>query len=146
MSLRKHSIWIVSATVFFLSVILRYTFIGFLQPGQSVPVINGIIHFTLVFNNGAGFGLLKGYRILLIFFSVAALAAIAYYWKKIPDSYNTMIPIGLITGGILGNLLERISLGHVVDYIDFRFWPVFNIADSAISIGVIWLIIYLWSK
>ena len=72
------------------------------------------------------------------------LIGLIYKWKRIPK--NVGVPIGFIIGGLLGNLIDRIFLGHVVDFIDFRIWPVFNAADSAITIAVIWLIIYLWRK
>jgi signal peptidase II len=110
--------------------------------GQSIPLINNIIHITLVHNRGAGFGILQGQRVFFIIFSIVILGAIIYSWKKIPK--NAGIPLGLILGGIVGNLIDRVVLGYVIDFIDFRIWPVFNVADSAVTIGVIWLIIYLW--
>ncbi len=117
-----------------------------LNLGESVPLIQNILHLTLVHNRGAGFGILQGQRIFFIAFSLVVLGALIIRWKKIPEDIKAAIPLGLIIGGILGNLIDRIYLGYVIDFIDLRVWPVFNIADSAISIAAIWLIFYLWKK
>ncbi|MBD3164555.1 signal peptidase II [Candidatus Woesearchaeota archaeon] len=113
---------------------------------NTIPVVKNVFHLTLVCNTGAGFGILKGYRIFFIILSFAVLAIVAYKWKKIPEDKNITIPLGLILGGLLGNLVGRIYPGYVIDFIDFRIWPVFNVADSAITIAAFWLIIYLWNK
>lgn len=112
----------------------------------SIPIIENIIHFTLVYNKGAGFGIFQGQRIFFIVFSLAILAILFYNWRKIPKDRNILIPTGLILGGLLGNLIDRMIYGYVIDFIDLQVWPVFNIADSAITAGAIWLVIYLWKK
>ena len=119
---------------------------SFLALGSSLPLINNIFHLTLVHNVGAGFGILKGQRLFFITFSFIVMAILAYRWKKIPSNINVTIPMGLVIGGLIGNLIDRIFLSYVVDFLDFRVWPVFNMADSAITIGVVWLIIYLWKE
>ena len=82
----------------------------------------------------------------MIVFSLLILVVLVYKWKKIPKSVNVSVPLGLILGGLIGNLIDRAFIGYVTDFIDFRIWPVFNVADSCITIGVIWLVIYLWKK
>ena len=124
----------------------KYLIKSVLILNQSLPIIPNIFHLTLIYNTGAGFGMLKGQRIFFIVFSLIVLIALAFKWKKIPQRTGITVPLGLIIGGLLGNLLDRSLLGYVVDFLDFRIWPVFNAADSAISIGVIWLVIYLWKK
>lgn len=131
--------------VFIFDQISKYLLKSFLELGQTLSVIPNILHLTPVHNMGAGFGILQGQRLFFILFSIIVLAVLIYKWKKMPEEMNIIVPLGLVIGGLLGNLLDRIILGYVFDFIDFRIWPVFNAADSAISIGVVWLIIYLWT-
>jgi len=97
------------------------------------------INFTT--NTGAGFGILKGNNVMLIFIAVAAIGAILFFYDKIPAKGK--FPIWIISAGIVGNLIDRVFRGFVVDMLDLKWWPVFNIADSALVIGVIWLIVVL---
>lgn len=108
----------------------------FISPESSVPVIKNIFHLTLVFNRGAAFGMLKTHVSLFIAVGIAAAVFIIYYIPRIKseDVYGK-ITLSLLLGGILGNLIDRIRFGHVIDFLDFRIWPVFNIADSAITIA-----------
>ncbi|MFO7711058.1 MAG: signal peptidase II [Candidatus Woesearchaeota archaeon] len=100
------------------------------------PIDLGLFTINYVENYGAGFGILQGHRILLILITIAVVAVLTYYINTVKD-YG----IAIILGGAIGNLIDRIFLGYVIDFIDFGFWPAFNIADSAITIGaalVIW--------
>ncbi|NQV09144.1 signal peptidase II [Candidatus Woesearchaeota archaeon] len=92
-------------------------------------------------NTGAAFSILQDQATLLAWFSIVVIGFILFYYDKI--SKKTHIPVGLVLGGILGNLIDRISYGYVIDFIDFSFWPAFNIADSALFVGVIWLVVYI---
>lgn len=108
---------------------------------QSVPVIKGIFHITLIHNRGAAFGILKDQTPLFIFTSIFAIILIYFGLKntrqRSPSIYK--ISLTLILGGALGNLIDRLFLGYVIDFLDFRVWPVFNVADSMITIGAILL-------
>lgn len=106
---------------------------------QTIPVIKGIFNLTLVHNRGAAFGILKNQTPLFIFSSVLAIILIFLNLKngKNKKSYN--IFLSLILGGALGNLIDRLLFGYVIDFLDFRIWPVFNIADSAITVGAVLL-------
>lgn len=90
-------------------------------------------------NTGAAFGILKDHTILLIFLSIMIIGFLIYYIDKIEE--KDYIAYGLILGGAFGNLIDRIFLNYVRDFISIWVWPVFNIADAAISIGLI-IIIY----
>jgi signal peptidase II len=110
---------------------------------ESVPLIKNVFHLTLVYNRGAAFGLLKNQVHLFIFTSVIAVVLI-YFNLKDAENKKYSVALSLILAGALGNLIDRLFLGHVVDFLDFRIWPVFNIADSAITIGMIllgWIIV-----
>ena len=112
---------------------------------QSFPIFNNIFHLTFVKNTGAGFGILKEFNPFLILISLAVIGIIFYYYKKIKENEILLqIIVAFVLGGTMGNLIDRINLGYVIDFLDFRIWPVFNIADSFISIGIIGLIIYFW--
>ncbi len=101
----------------------------------------GIIAFTYITNTGAAFSIMQNMNLVLIIISIIALIALIYYNKYIPK-----ISFVLILAGIIGNLIDRISYGAVIDFINFKIWPVFNIADSLIFIGVVYWIIVLFKE
>ena len=114
---------------------------------QSAPLIKGVLHFTLVHNTGAAFGLLKNQLVLLIATSMSAVVLMFLSLHRVrsaPAVYR--IALSLIFSGALGNLIDRIFLGYVIDFIDLRVWPVFNIADSAITIGAVLLALSMFRK
>ena len=119
-----------------------------LKLGDSIPIIKNIFHFTYVTNTGSAFGLFKGFNLFFVLFSIAVIIAIFYYLRrKIYEKGKFLqLAIGLLLGGTIGNMLDRLSLGFVVDFLDFRVWPVFNVADSAVTASVVILIILLWKK
>ena len=94
-------------------------------------------------NYGAGFGILQNQTMFLIIVSIVILGVIIYYYKDIPKKVSYQTFTAFIVGGLIGNLVDRIILGYVVDFITIGFWPSFNIADSALSAGIIGLIIWM---
>ncbi len=117
------------------------------QLSQSIPIISNIFHLTYINNTGAGFGILKAQALILIFISVAVIGIILYNFDKIKNNETLLqILVGFVLGGTIGNLIDRLSYGHIIDFLDFQIWPIFNFADSFVTIGVIGLIIYLWKR
>jgi len=117
------------------------------QLGQSVPIIKNIFHLTYITNTGSAFGLFKGINPFFILFSTTVIAVILHAIKKIRKNEKALqFAVGLLLGCTIGNLIDRLFYGAVTDFIDFRIWPVFNVADSAVTISVIFLIILLWKK
>lgn len=109
----------------------------FLPVSGSISVIPGIFHLTLVENPGVAFGLFAKLGNGLVFLIVICLVAIVIYLRKMRHlHWLERLPLAMILGGAAGNLIDRIRLGHVVDFLDFRIWPVFNLADSFITVGV----------
>ena len=113
----------------------------FVAPLGSVEVVPGFFSIVNVANPGAAFGILKGHGSLaLILIAIAALILIAYL-LYISTDLTTVFALSLIAGGALGNLIDRIRLAEVVDFLDFYIgryhWPAFNVADIAITCGVI---------
>jgi signal peptidase II len=117
--------------------------------GMSIPVINDIFHITYILNAGAAFGLLQYQTYFLRIVAVIILGLIIYYYNKVLTQ-STLLKwgAGLLSGGAVGNLIDRFRTGYVVDFFDFRIWPVFNVADIAIvtGVGLILIEILLLSK
>ena len=117
------------------------------QLNQSMPIIKNIFHLTYVTNTGSAFGLFRGFNLIFILFSMIVILVVLYYAKKIKNNERLLqFSVGLLLGGTLGNLIDRLVYGAVIDFIDFRIWPVFNVADSAVTISIVLLIILLWKK
>lgn len=118
-----------------------------LSLGQSIPIIKNILHITFVKNTGAAFGIFKNSAYFFIAVSVIAVVMIgailvkAIRKGKFLDNFLCNFGLILIMSGALGNLIDRVSLRYVIDFIDVRIWPVFNIADSSITIGTTLIII-----
>ena len=106
----------------------------------------GILTIHFVSNTGAGFGIWQGKTILLGFISLFVSGTILYKYKEIPKERSVQILFAVFLGGVIGNMLDRFFRGFVIDFIDFSVWPTFNVADAAISLSAIGLIIYFWKK
>ncbi len=110
-----------------------------MSPGQSIPD-EGIVRATYVVNSGSAFGLFPDQTLLLTFASLVGIGVLLYFYRTHPvESLMLRLSLGLMLGGAMGNLIDRVRLGHVVDFIDVGAWPVFNIADSSIVVGLIGL-------
>jgi len=101
----------------------------------------GIINY--VTNTGAAFSLFKGGSFYLAIFSIVAIFFIIYFFYKTP---KLVVPLAFLLGGTIGNLIDRLILGYVRDFIDLRFWPIFNVADSFNVIGVIIITYLIWKN
>lgn len=112
-----------------------------LELGVRHPVLEPIFFITRVNNYGASFGIFQRQTIPLIIFSLAVIAIILYYLRIIPQRYVAFV--SLILGGTIGNLVDRIAYGFVIDYLDFVIWPTFNIADVCITVGALGTIWHL---
>lgn len=110
--------------------------------GDPVPILGDFVRLTLVHNRGAAFGLFPGSRVPFIIVSTLAIAVVLYLFAR--DAYRSAfsrVLLGSILGGALGNLVDRARLGYVIDFIEVGVgnlrWPVFNVADSAVTLGVL---------
>lgn len=113
--------------------------------GNSIPIIKGILHITYIENMHTAFGVFKYHSIFFIIAILIILFSAFFVQKRIIFKENQKIYISLllILGGGIGNLTDRIIYqGKVIDFIDFRIWPIFNIADIAIVIGTFMLLVY----
>ncbi|OGX38046.1 MAG: signal peptidase II [Omnitrophica WOR_2 bacterium RIFCSPHIGHO2_02_FULL_52_10] len=133
---------IVTFTVVYADRLTKLFFSDLLADGESLPVIHNVLHMTLVHNTGVAFGFFKDQGIVFIVIPIIAIFLLIfniYYYRRNDQALSRIyiIAFSLILGGAIGNLIDRIVYGHVIDFIDFRIWPVFNIADSAITIGAV---------
>lgn len=114
-------------------------------PGASMPVVDDLVRLTFTRNEGAAYGLLPGGRLWFILVSVTAVCVIAgYLIRRRPQKAWLVIALGLVAGGALGNLIDRAWFGWVTDFVQVPFdFPVFNVADSAIVVGVAMLVWWL---
>ncbi|MFA5780140.1 MAG: signal peptidase II [Elusimicrobiota bacterium] len=145
--MRKKSIIIIFA-VFILDRITKYFIVKNFYLGESAAVIKNVFHITYITNTGTAFGMLQKYGNILLAFSVVAiiLISILIFIKKDISGLN-QIAFSLILGGAFGNLFDRIFRGEIIDFLDFRIWPIFNVADSSITMGIILLFLYsIFSK
>ncbi len=127
--------------------ISKWVVMANLRPGESWNPVAGLeryVSLTYVTNTGAAFGLFPDYGTIFMIIAVVVIVAIVIYYRRLPgDRWLVQISLGLQLAGALGNLLDRLRYGHVIDFIDFKIWPVFNLADSSIFVGVVILAFYL---
>lgn len=113
-----------------------------LSLGEAFPD-EGILRIVHVANTGAAFGILQGQTFFLTVTTFFGLAAILLYYLYPPMEHGVLrTALGLQLGGAIGNLTDRVRLGEVTDFVDFRYWPAFNVADSAIVVGVATIVIF----
>lgn len=124
----------------------KFLVISNFRPDISYEIWENILYFTLVKNTGGVFGILPGRNLWHIFLTVILLVLIVIFYKKIiTDEKRTFIVgLSIIVGCAIGNLVDRVRLGYVVDFIDIKFWPVFNFADIGIVGGTILIFYGLW--
>ena len=145
-------LWLALAAVIVgLDQLTKVLAVQFLKPIDTKPLIDGVLHLTYLENRGAAFGMLDDHRwVFLVLSTVMIIALIYYICKYKPSSKWVMTSLILIVGGGIGNMIDRVLLGYVIDFIDFCAFPnlwkwVFNIADSCVCVGTfmlsLWLII-----
>lgn len=126
--------------------VTKYLAVKYLTEVSTIPLIEDILHLTYVENTGAAFGMMKNSRWLFMTVSVIAIIAIiAILWRYGRELVAASVCLSMVLGGGIGNMIDRVALGYVVDFIDFRAinFAVFNGADSFVCVGAFFLIIYL---
>lgn len=127
--------------------VTKYLVVTNMTEGQSLPVVEGIFHWTYVLNPGAAFGMMAHNRILFLAVGAAVVAAVWYFRRDIlAEGPLVRSGAALFLGGALGNLWDRVQTGLVVDFFDFRVWPVFNVADIAICVGAALVVLGIFRK
>ena len=139
---------LVAIAVISLDLISKILAVHFVKPVGTVSVIDGVMNFTYVENRGMAFGALQDARWVFISVSAVMICVICFLiWKYRGKSRMFDLTLGLILGGGIGNMIDRITLGYVIDFLDFcafDFWKwVFNVADTAICVGTALLMVCL---
>ena len=128
-------LWI-SFLVLVLDRLSKWAVVALMAEGESLPVIDHIFHLTYVLNPGAAFGMLPHSRSFFLATGLLAVGAVWYLRREIlAEARPVQFGTGFFLGGTLGNLWDRVETGLVIDFFDFRIWPVFNVADIAICTG-----------
>jgi len=127
------------ATIVFYDQLCKFFVLKFLSLHASVVLIKNVLSITPVLNTGGGFSILPNQTQFFIAITILAIAFLTYLLFKSKEK-TFSYAIAMILAGAIGNLIDRIRLGAVVDFIDFHVWPVFNIADSFITIGTALLV------
>lgn len=99
-----------------------------------------------IYNQGAGFGILQGQKAVLVVVSLTAFVAVLWYAHREKMAARESILWGMLAGGIMGNLIDRLLRPGVIDFLDFKVWPVFNVADAAITLSIAGIILISWKK
>jgi len=147
---------IVSGAIVLADQITKALILKYLPLHHSIPVIEGLFDLTHILNPGGAFGLMADMSVVVrtvvfLFISSLAVGLILYFYIKTPPGYALLAAgFALIFGGAIGNLIDRVRFGMVVDFLDFYIgkyhWPAFNIADSAITVGLFIFIYHLLFK
>ncbi|MBE0481797.1 MAG: signal peptidase II [Dehalococcoidia bacterium] len=140
---RSFLLFLVCSLVIVFDQVSKFLIRHFMTPGESIPA-EGLFRITYTTNTGGAFGLFANHTFLLAAIAVIGIIIFAVYLKSIPLHLGWLkVGLGLSLGGAIGNLVDRLRIGEVTDFIDLGFWPVFNLADSAIVVGTIVIAYYL---
>ena len=131
----------------------KWLIVRYLNPAEPFVIWDGVFRFSYVENEGAAFGMLSEHRwIFMVLSTVAIVCLLLYLWKWPPDSKWACVAIAMIAGGGVGNMIDRVRLGYVIDFLDFylfpEIWPwVFNVADAFVCVGggilFVWCVVSL---
>ena len=138
---RAHKLWLIGFGLLLLDFFSKLYVRNKIIPEMSIPIIQNIFHITFVQNRGAVFGSFQGFSSMFIWLTLIAIGAILYFWDEFPETFWGRTFLVFIITGLVGNFFDRIFLGYVVDFLDFRIWPVFNVADALVCIGVVGMIL-----
>jgi len=123
----------------------KYIITSSMYHGESLAILPPVFYITYVLNPGAAFGMLANQTNFFIVISLLVIIGVLVGYRYLPrERVWSYIALGLVVGGAMGNLIDRVRLGLVIDFLDFRVWPVFNLADTAIVTGAAILVLDVW--
>ena len=132
----------VAGIVLAIDQLTKFFAVLYLKPATSIPIVPNVFHLSFVENSGIAFGFFQGHPEFwtwLITASVLCLFIASFFFRDQPRSHQ--VAFAFILGGAMGNWIDRIRVDRVIDFFDFRIWPVFNLADSFITIGAL---LFIW--
>ena len=144
----KQIVWplVVAVLIIVSDQVTKAFIVEWLKPQGTVSIVGDLLRLTFVTNSGVAFGMLTGIPYVLTVPIVILIGVIIFYLvKTLGQSFLLTLALSLELGGALGNLIDRVRLGYVVDFVKFPYWPAFNVADSCVVIGAIGLaFVLLW--
>ena len=142
----RKKIFIISSIILFIDIISKRLVVNFMIEDESIEIIKNFFSLTYAKNEGVAFSLMDGYVPLIIVSTIIVLFMIFKYIKNNDISRSDIIGYSFVIGGAIGNLIDRVVYGYVVDFLDFNIfgynYPIFNLADTFIVVGVIILIVF----
>lgn len=138
--------FIIIAAVVALDQFAKYMIRTNMALDSSIPLIDGVFHITYIHNSGAAFSIFQNKTGFLIAMQLIVIAVVLVYLikKQKKEHWCLLLSLSLIAAGGIGNLVDRAANGYVVDFLDFRFWPIFNVADISVCTGCGLLILYMF--
>lgn len=142
--------YLIALAVLAVDQLTKWLVVRFMSVGQSIPIIEGLFYLTSHRNKGAAFGILQNQRTFFILVTIVVVAGVVYYlWRVQAQKKLLSWALALILGGALGNFIDRLFRGEVVDFFDVKIslgsfyydYPIFNVADSALVVGVVIIVI-----
>jgi signal peptidase II len=138
----------IAAVVFGLDQASKFLVTQYIPMGGSwsiIPAFERLVKFTFITNTGAAFGLLPQLGDVFTVVAVVVIFGIIFFHRQFPTgNLWVRMSLGLLLGGVMGNFVDRLFRGYVVDFVDIGFWPIFNLADASIVIGICILTYHLW--
>lgn len=135
----KKKVIIYSFIIVIVDLISKLVIDKLLKINETISIINNFFSITKVFNRGASFSMFIGYRLLFILIGIITIVVLFKYLNNFKMNIRNIIAFSLLIGGIIGNLIDRVIYGYVIDFLDFNIFgfdaPIFNIADTCICIG-----------
>ncbi len=139
--------WLIMLAVIAIDQMSKWWVITYLKEIGTIRIIEGVFHLHYLENRGAAFGIFQNQRLFFLVVNTLITCVIIWYLIKHPlINKGLMWALSLIVGGAIGNIIDRALYGYVIDYFDFLIWPVFNVADSAIVIGQVLLIFFIFKS
>lgn len=135
---------LISITIIVVERMVKFYVTESIRIGESIPVLGNALMITRTENLGGGFGILQGQNWLFIGAALAVFALIIYFYNTIIYDRLLVFASAFILGGTVGNMMDRLFFGRVIDYIDLSFWPNFNLSDASLTVGVALFLIYLY--
>ncbi len=141
--------YLIAAVVVALDQLTKWLAVDYLKPEGSVPLIDGVLHLTYAENKGAAFGMMENSRWVFMSVSTVAIAVLLVVIARYGKRYKfATFAVSMILGGGIGNMIDRLRIGYVVDFVDFRLinFAIFNVADSFVTVGAALLVVYLFME
>lgn len=137
--------YVIIAVIITVDQLVKHIVQSNMQLNDTIPLVDGIFHLTYIHNYGAAFSILENKQVFLLILTGVVILGILIYMtvKRKTTPRLVMLSFALIVGGGAGNLVDRALRGYVVDFFDFRIWPIFNVADIAVVCGCILMVFYI---